>query len=62
MDEILYNCLSNNEIQFRGFAVKDIYFQGVPSMQSFSVVFQSTLLVFMEFPLRIGCLHVLSSA
>ena len=61
-DGITFNGVSNSQLHFRGFPVNEINFNGVPSRKSLSLVFQSTLLVFMEIPLRIGCLHGFSVA
>ena len=62
MNEMAFNGFSNNEVQFRRFPTNEINFQIISAMQSFPKCFQSTILVFVGFPLTIRWLHGLSFA
>ena len=62
IDEFIFNCFPYNEVQFRGFPMTEINIYGFSSMTSFSIGFQSFVLVFVDFPLTIGCLHGFSFA
>ena len=58
------NGFPNNRVQFYSFPMKKFNLDGLPSLKSISIGFQSTLLVFLKlkFLLRIGCLHGVSFA